>query len=47
MRGFTAFAERATPEEVMALLRDYHAALGPIVACLEGMIEHYSGDDGR
>src|SRR5262249_22242905 len=31
IRGFTAFAERAEPEEVMALLRDYHAALGPIV----------------
>jgi len=28
----SAFAERAEPEEVMALLRDYHAALGPIVA---------------
>jgi GAF domain-containing protein len=32
LRGFTAFAERAEPEEVMALLRDYHAAMGPIVA---------------
>jgi class 3 adenylate cyclase/putative methionine-R-sulfoxide reductase with GAF domain len=44
MRGFTAFAERAEPEEVMALLRDYHAALGPIVARFEGTLDHYSGD---
>jgi class 3 adenylate cyclase len=44
LRGFTAFAERAEPEEVMALLRDYHAALGPIVASFEGTIDHYGGD---
>jgi GAF domain-containing protein len=46
IRGFTAFAERAEPEEVMALLRDYHAALGPIVARYEGTLDHYSGDGG-
>src|SRR5258708_40093281 len=28
----------------MALLRDYHAALGPIVASFEGTLDHYSGD---
>src|SRR5205814_4632728 len=44
VRGFTGFAERAEPEEVMALLRDYHAALGPIVARFEGTLDHYSGD---
>jgi class 3 adenylate cyclase/prephenate dehydratase len=44
LRGFTGFAERAEPEEVMALLRDYHAAMGPIVARFEGTIDHYSGD---
>jgi|HubBroStandDraft_4_1064222.scaffolds.fasta_scaffold33208_1 class 3 adenylate cyclase/putative methionine-R-sulfoxide reductase with GAF domain len=44
MRGFTAFAERAEPEEVMALLREYHAAMGPIVAQFEGTIDHYGGD---
>jgi adenylate cyclase len=44
IRGFTAFAERAEPEEVMALLRDYHTALGPIVARFEGTLDHYSGD---
>jgi hypothetical protein len=29
LRGFTAFAESAEPEEVMTLLHDYHAALVP------------------
>ena len=28
----------------MALLRDYHAALGPIVVRHEGTLGHYSGD---
>ncbi len=44
IRGFTAFAERAEPEEVMALLRDYHRALGPVVAHFEGTLDHYGGD---
>ena len=44
LRGFTGFAERAEPEEVMALLADYHAAMGPIVASLEGTLDHYAGD---
>jgi class 3 adenylate cyclase len=44
LRGFTGFAERAEPEEVMALLRGYHAAMGPIVARFEGTIDHYGGD---
>jgi adenylate cyclase len=44
LRGFTGFAVRAEPEEVMALLREYHAAMGPIVAQYEGTIDHYGGD---
>lgn len=44
IRGFTAFAERTEPEEVMALLRDYHSALGPVVARFEGTLDHYGGD---
>ena len=28
----------------MTLLRDYHAAMGPIVAQFEGTIDHYGGD---
>jgi class 3 adenylate cyclase len=44
LRGFTSFAEIAEPEEVRDLLREYHAALGPIVACSEGTLDHFAGD---
>jgi class 3 adenylate cyclase/CheY-like chemotaxis protein len=44
MRGFTAFAETAEPEEVMAVLREYHANLGPIVHKYEGTVERFIGD---
>jgi adenylate cyclase len=30
LRGFTGFSESSDPEDVMALLRDYHAAIGEI-----------------
>src|SRR3954466_13070836 len=44
LRGFTAFAETAEPEEVVELLREYHGALGPLVMRWEGTLDHYSGD---
>jgi class 3 adenylate cyclase len=44
LRGFTAFAETAEPEEVLELLREYHAALGPLVSHYEGTLDHFSGD---
>jgi adenylate cyclase len=44
LRGFTAFAEMSEPEEVLDLLREYHAALGPLVTRSEGMLSHFSGD---
>jgi adenylate cyclase len=44
LRGFTAFGEGAEPEEVMGVLRDYHATLGNIVVKHEGTIEHFAGD---
>jgi adenylate cyclase len=44
LRGFTAFAETAEPEEVMGVLREYHSALGPIVHKYEGTIERFIGD---
>ena len=31
LRGFTAFAETAEPEEVMGVLREYHAEMGRLV----------------
>jgi class 3 adenylate cyclase len=44
LRGFTAFTETAEPEEVMGILRDYHAALGRLVMAHDGTIEHFAGD---
>ena len=44
LRGFTAFSETAEPEEVMGVLREYHAVLGRIVLVHEGTVEHFAGD---
>jgi len=44
LRGFTAFAETAEPEEVMAVLQEYHAALGAQIHKFEGTVEHFAGD---
>jgi len=44
LRGFTAFAEAADPEEVMRLLADYHAIIGPLVFDYEGTLERFTGD---
>jgi class 3 adenylate cyclase len=44
LRGFTAFAEIAEPEEVMGVLREYHSAIGPLVYKHEGTIERFIGD---
>jgi class 3 adenylate cyclase len=44
LRGFTAFAETSEPEETMAVLRDYHRALGELVFAYEGTLEHFAGD---
>ena len=44
LRGFTAFAETAEPEEVMAVLRAYHDVLGPLIYKHEGTLERYAGD---
>ena len=44
LRGFTAFAEIAEPEEVMAVMREYHATLGSLVHEFEGTLERFLGD---
>jgi len=44
LRGFTAFAETAEPEEVMSVLREYHAALGKLIVEHEGTLERFAGD---
>jgi len=44
LRGFTAFAEVAEPEEVMGVLREYHQATGKLILEYEGTLEHFTGD---
>jgi class 3 adenylate cyclase len=44
LRGFTAFAETAEPEEVFRVLREYHTAAGEAVVANGGTIEHFAGD---
>jgi adenylate cyclase len=44
LRGFTGFSESSDPEDVMALLRDYHAAIGETIIKYSGTLERYAGD---
>jgi adenylate cyclase len=44
LRGFTAFAESSEPEEVMAVLGEYHTALGELIFRYEGTLERFTGD---
>ncbi len=44
LRGFTAFASTVEPEEVMAVLRAYHAEMGRLVLEHEGTLERFTGD---
>ena len=44
LRGFTAFTETADPEEVMGVLREYHAAMGRLITEHEGTLERFTGD---
>jgi len=44
LRGFTAFAETAEPEEVMGVLREYHAEMGRLILACEATLERFTGD---
>ncbi|HWI10102.1 MAG TPA: adenylate/guanylate cyclase domain-containing protein [Burkholderiaceae bacterium] len=44
LRGFTSFTESTEPEEAMAVLREYHAALGELIFRYEGTLDRYAGD---
>src|ERR1700745_923881 len=44
LRGFTGFSESSDPEDVMALLAEYHAAIGKIIIRYSGTLERYAGD---
>lgn len=44
LRGFTNFSETAEPEEVMAVLAEFHEELGQLVFRFEGTLERFAGD---
>jgi len=44
LRGFTAFAETAEPEDIMDVLREYHGAIGPLIRKYEGTLDRFTGD---
>jgi len=44
LRGYTAFSESVEPEDVMAVLRDYHTTLGTLIFRFEGTLERFTGD---
>jgi adenylate cyclase len=45
LRGFTTFSEMAEPEEVLSVLREYHAAVGQIVTRFEGSTDRFAADE--
>jgi len=44
LRGFTAFSDSAEPEEIMELLRIYHAEMGKLIFEFQGTLERFAGD---
>ncbi len=44
LRGFTAFAETAEPEDVTGILQQFHRAMGELIFGFEGTLEHFAGD---
>jgi len=44
LRGFTAFSETTEPDDVMAVLREYHQAMGVLIFQYKGTLERFTGD---
>ncbi len=44
LRGFTAFAEQADPEELLGVLGQYHRMMGAAITEHGGTLEHFAGD---
>ena len=44
LRGFTSFSETAEPEDIMAVLAEYHGAVGPLIRKYEGTLDRFTGD---
>ncbi|MBA3652562.1 MAG: response regulator [Actinobacteria bacterium] len=44
LRGFTAFATRVEPDEVMSVLNEFHAAVGELVRRFDATVGWFAGD---
>ena len=44
LRGWTAFSVNTEPEEVMSVIREFHAAMGRLVARFEATVGWFAGD---
>src|ERR671923_1143423 len=44
LRGFTAFSDSTEPEEVMEVLRGYHAEMGKLIFKFNGTLVRFAGD---
>jgi adenylate cyclase len=44
LRGFTAFAETAEPEDIISVLQEYYRCLGDSIDRYEGTLQHFAGD---
>ena len=44
LRGFTAFTESSEPEDVLAVICEYHEAMGELVMAYGGTVERFAGD---
>lgn len=44
LRGFTAFSEQSEPEEAMAVLAEFHEAVGPVVNGFGATVGFFAGD---
>lgn len=44
LRGFTGFANQATPQQVVDALNTFHATCGPLIESRSGTLERFLGD---
>jgi adenylate cyclase len=44
LRNYTRFSETSEPEEIIAILNDFHARFGEIILRYNGTLEHFAGD---
>lgn len=44
LRGFTPFSEKSEPEDVMAVLAEFHNAVGPLIFEEGGTLAYFTGD---